>query len=64
MSKKGILMFAKAMSQMQTAKGELIALGAKKCSTKSGKQDIRLGKLLDVAKDAVKHQFTAITVED
>ena len=65
MSRHGIELFAEILSQMQTAKGELIKLGANKknLGTKSGNQDIRLGKLLDVAKDAVKHQFMDITLE-
>lgn len=64
MSRRGIEMFAEALSHLQTTKGELIKLGAQKCATKTGKQDIRLGKLLDIAKDAVKHQFMDMTLEN
>lgn len=56
MSKWGIKKFASVLSDMQEARLDLLNEG-------KDTQDIRLGQLLDVAKDAVKHQFCKITVE-
>ena len=64
MSTTGIQLFANALSHLQSIRGELLRMGSKQCATKSGQQDMRLAQLLDVAKDSVKHEFTAITVED
>jgi hypothetical protein len=56
MSKWGIKKFASILSEMQEARIELLNDGR-------DTQDIRLGQLLDTAKDAVKHEFCKITVE-
>ena len=61
MSMEGIHKFAKVLSMMQETRNELLHMG-----TKPGvidKQDIRLGQLLEVAKDAVKDDFNKITME-
>jgi len=54
MSKQGIKKFAGILSAMQETRGELL---------RGDNQDIRLGQLLETAKDAVKHEFCKITVE-
>ena len=79
MSMKGIKRFAQVLSDLQTAKRELIDMGTKELpelytkgkptkkenlgATKEQLQDIRLGQLLDQAGNAVKHEFTKITIE-
>lgn len=63
MSTKGIKLAAEAFSHLQRIKGELINLGSKDCTSKSGQQDIRLGQLMDLGKDAMKHKFNEITIE-
>jgi len=45
---------ASVFSQMQETRGELLH---------GDKQDIQLGQLLDTAKDAIKDQFAAITMQ-
>ena len=54
MSKSGIKKFASILSTMQTARNELL---------QGDNQDIRLGQLLDDAKEAVKDRFCKITLE-
>jgi hypothetical protein len=54
MSKAGIRLFADALQCMQQTRLELLM---------GDPQDIRLGQLLDIAKDAVKHEFCKITLE-
>lgn len=63
MSMKGIKKFAEVLTLMQQYKHELIEMGAKKVGTKEGNQDMRLGQLLEVAKNSVKDEFTKITIE-
>lgn len=65
MSKAGIQKFARILSNMQTARLELLQMGSKQseCSTPSGHQDILLGQLLEKAKDAVKDDFMRIINE-
>jgi len=53
MSKEGIKLFAKTLSDMQEARHELLM---------GDNQDICLGQLLDDAKDSVKDQFCKITL--
>ena len=60
MSLEGIKLFADALSYLQERRGQLLNLGGK---TKD-KQDIRLGQLLEDAKEAVKDEFLRITLEN
>ncbi len=65
MSQKGIRKFAEAMTAMQLARHELISMGTKKRPiSRSAKQDIRLGQLLDEANGAVREKFAKITLEE
>ena len=71
MSKQGIKIFADVLSVMQEERQRLIKLGCSEdagCGkatpiSKSSKQDILLGQLLDKVKDAVKDEFCKITME-
>lgn len=54
MSKQGIKLFAKCLSDIQETRQELL---------QGDPQDIRLGQLLDTAKNAVKDDFCKITLE-
>lgn len=75
MSKKGIQIAAKVFEHMQRARMELLALGCgdvhrdadgrssnPTAKTKSGHQDILLGQLFQNANDAVKDEFSRITM--
>ena len=67
MSQKGIERFAQALSDLQTARNELLNMGAEnidKEGAKSGNQDIRLGQMCDEMKDLVKEEFSRITLEE
>ena len=55
MSLKGITKFAKVMSYMQTARGELLGMKTK--------QDLRLGQLLYEMKELVKVRFAKETLK-
>jgi len=61
MSRNGILLAAKVMSDMQEAKHRLLEMGTVEPITDSGRQDILLGMMLDNAKDAIKEAFAKIT---
>jgi len=63
MSKLGIQRFAAVLSEMQTARQELLRLGtAGGTGNPVDKQDILLGQLLETAKDSVKERFMEITM--
>jgi hypothetical protein len=65
MSWKGIHKVAGILTQMQQLRGELISMGSKgkALGTKEGNQDIRLGQMLEKAKDSIKWDFARITLE-
>ena len=66
MSIEGVKIFSNVLSVMQENRHLLLQMGTE-CyvgvPTKSSKQDILLGQLLDKAKDAVKDEFCKITME-
>ena len=55
MSHKGICRFAKVLSEVQTARGELLGMKTK--------QDLRLGQLLHEMKELVKARFVKETLK-
>ena len=61
MSKKGIKIVSKIFCDMQQARQELLKIGTKEIGTSNGNQDIELGQLLEIMKDAGKHKFIKIT---
>jgi hypothetical protein len=65
MSWKGIHKVAAILTEMQQARSELISMGSKgkALGTKEGNQDIRLGQMLEKAKDSIKWDFAKITLE-
>ena len=63
MSAAGIRKFAKVMEILQLTRLELINMGSKSPTTASGHCDLKLGNLLDKAKDAVKDDFNKILAE-
>ena len=58
MSKNGLLKTANIFFLMQQARGELLEMGAKN----HDKQDILLGQLLEVGKDAMAEKFEKLTL--
>lgn len=60
MSREGIKKFAEVLSIMQETRGELLRMGTKQ--GRVNKQDIRLGQLLETAKDHIKMDFTEETL--
>jgi len=63
MSKKGIKIFANVLSIMQESRSKLLNIKNKDLASKSAQQDIRLGQLLEEAKEAIKWKFCKITME-
>lgn len=61
MSKEGIRIAAEVFSHMQEARGRLIKLGSGGHGLLD-KQDLLLGQLLQIGKDAMKEKFSKITV--
>ena len=63
MSKEGIKIAAGMFAQMQNCRNRLLEMGMPKSSGSDGdKQDILLGQLFKVAKDAIKDDFCRITL--
>ena len=62
MSKQGIKLAAEAFSELQRLSHKLVKLGTSDAKTESGKQDIILGQMLKVGKDAMKDSFAKITL--
>ena len=63
MSKEGIAIAADMLSQMQNCRRKLLEMGMPESSGAGGdKQDILLGQLFKVAKDAIKEDFCRITL--
>jgi len=64
MSLKGIKRFAKILSDMQTARYEILHMATNAdLSTESAHQDLRLSHLIEDMKDSVKSEFNRITLE-
>lgn len=63
MSEQGIKLAAEAFQHLQRLGHELLKMGASAATTPSGRQDIRLAKMLDVGKDAMKDTFIKIISE-
>ena len=59
MSLNGIKEVARVLSDMQQTRIELIGEGV----NKGDNQDIRLGQLLEDAKDAIKERFAVVSIE-
>lgn len=64
MSQQGISKAAEVFSLMQQVRHELLALGASDPKTKSGHQDLYLGQMLEVGKEAMKEMFRLATLMD
>ena len=64
MSKEGVKLMAEVFSLMQQTRGRLIALGSKQSDTKGGHRDIRMGQMLEEAKEGIKDEFMKITIEE
>jgi hypothetical protein len=62
MSREGIKIAAKLLSNIQQVREELIRLGSEVPKTKFGQQDILLGQMLRDANDAIKERFNEITM--
>lgn len=62
MSRNGILLAAKVMSEMQEARRRLLEMGTVEPITESSRQDILLGQMFETAKEAIKEDFSKITI--
>lgn len=60
---EGIKIVADVLNIMQNTRRVLLERGSKNISSKEGQQDIRLGQLLDDAKNVIKEKFINITLE-
>jgi len=63
MSEQGIKLATEAFQQLQRLSYELLKMGAGAPASASGKQDIRLGQMMNIGKDAMKEIFMEITKE-
>ena len=63
MSEQGIKLAGKIFLHLQLLRLELIKMGERNLPGPSGRQDIRLGQMMNDGKDAMKETFVKITME-
>jgi hypothetical protein len=61
-SKEGLKKAAAVFDLMQQTRDELLRMGSENPGTNTGKQDIKLGQLFYKANEAIKEEFSLITM--